>query len=150
MLHPTSPLMCHPAELFRPIMFDFIQKEFDACKAYSIKKDGVEITRGQLVVFLPRLTWSPGVVLILLRYEYISDLVTGAASRICYNVAAYNVLLNYVLIGIREAKKLLHSNFKTSEPSRAECSIFPVEDDIVEFPRKSIKQRYNPNKSKVC
>ncbi|GAA0172495.1 hypothetical protein LIER_41346 [Lithospermum erythrorhizon] len=35
--HPNSRLICHAAELFTPTMFEFIQKEFDACKAYSIK-----------------------------------------------------------------------------------------------------------------
>ncbi|GAA0146961.1 hypothetical protein LIER_42931 [Lithospermum erythrorhizon] len=83
------------------------------------------------------------------RYEYISDLVSGVTSRICYNVAAYNVLLNYVLIDIREVEKLLHSNFETSEPSRAEYSTFLVEDDTLEFPGKSMKQLDNPNKNKV-
>ncbi|GAA0185558.1 hypothetical protein LIER_32846 [Lithospermum erythrorhizon] len=31
--HPNSRLMCHVAELFTLTMFEFIQKEFDACKA---------------------------------------------------------------------------------------------------------------------
>ena len=59
------------------------------------------------------------------RYKRLSDILSGAGSRICYHEAAFNAFLRHVLDGVKEAEELLHSTSETSEPSRAECSTLP-------------------------
>ncbi|KAG9149984.1 hypothetical protein Leryth_010041 [Lithospermum erythrorhizon] len=84
------------------------------------------------------------------RCKYISDLINGATSRLGYDEDSYNILLYWVLHGIKEAENRLLSKSHTTEPSRVACStLSAVETNEVEYLDKTIKQRQQPIKSKI-